>query len=147
MTVQASHLTTEQRLQAIEDKQAITETINSYGPALDDERREDYLDLWTEGASLTWPGSRVIGHDALGAAFDAHSRPPGSLKPMHMVSNIRIFLDGDRAEASSYWVRLNGDASGVTPFAYGRYRDVLVRCPDGRWRFHERTTEVVAFTK
>jgi ketosteroid isomerase-like protein len=148
VTAQADHLTVEQRLRAVEDKEAITETINSYGPALDDERRDDYLDLWADGASLIWPGSpAIVGRDAIGAAFDAHRRPQGARRPMHVVSNLRITLDGDRAEATSYWVRFNGDDGRVRPFAYGRYRDLLVRCPDGRWRFSERSTEAAAVEK
>jgi hypothetical protein len=54
----------------------------------------------------------------------------------------RIDLAGDRATADSYFARLAAASEGPQLASFGRYRDVLTRCPDGRWRFGERRTEL-----
>ena len=77
------------------------------------------------------------------AAFRSHSHAPKNWHK-HLVMNSLIDVDGDRAVASSMFARL--DPFDDTPQIrnFGRYRDICVRCPDGKWRFSERRVEVEA---
>jgi hypothetical protein len=54
-------------------------------------------------------------------------------------------VDGGVATAESFWLAVNseGGSAGGQPniMAFGRYKDRLRRCPDGRWRFTERVCE------
>jgi hypothetical protein len=50
----------------------------------------------------------------------------------------QIRLDGDRAAVESGFARLDESAVGPLVRSFGRYRDELVRCEDGRWRFSQR---------
>lgn len=53
-----------------------------------------------------------------------------------------MFLEGDRATVQSIFARLDDDSGFPELCSFGRYRDVLVCCADGAWRFEERLTEV-----
>lgn len=87
----------------------------------------------------------VVGHDQLRAMVGAHTRAPQAWHK-HGLMNVEVVVDGDRADAQSYFVRV--DASGVTTGAFirafGRYVDELVRCGDGRWRIMRRHCELEA---
>jgi hypothetical protein len=51
-------------------------------------------------------------------------------------------VDGDRCVVHSYFMVLTAHPTGSFVRVFGRYRDRLVRCPDGRWRFEERVCEI-----
>ena len=53
-----------------------------------------------------------------------------------------IEVDGDTATCSSYLAVVMEHDDEPILRVFGRYRDRLVRCPDGRWRFRERIAEV-----
>jgi hypothetical protein len=55
-----------------------------------------------------------------------------------------VNFNGARALVDSMFERLDTYAHGPGIHSYGRYRDVLVRCEDGRWRFLERACELEA---
>jgi hypothetical protein len=59
-----------------------------------------------------------------------------------MLCEPRVEVDGDRARVDSYFARIDLDPTGSFIRAFGRYRDTLVRCPDGRWRFEHRIAEI-----
>ena len=52
-----------------------------------------------------------------------------------------VLLWPDRASAESMFARLDDYACGPAVRSFGRYRDSLVRCADGHWRFTERFAE------
>jgi 3-phenylpropionate/cinnamic acid dioxygenase small subunit len=153
----------EQRLRAVEDQRSILDTIYQYCHSLDYGLEDDWLDCFTDSAVWDWqirddviaaaleaqglPSKpvRVEGIDKLRQMVKGHTRPPERWHK-HTVSNTRISLDGDRATAASYFVRV--DASLVDSSAYirafGRYLDTLVRCTDGKWRIEERRCELEA---
>lgn len=130
----------ERRLRALEDERSILDTLYAYGHALDYGWRDVWLDCWTETAVLRWPHAAYTGHEEIGAAFDGHSHAPERFHK-HLLVEPRIRLDGDRATADSYFARLDNGDEGPYVRSFGRYRDVLVRCPDGRWRIQERLAE------
>jgi ketosteroid isomerase-like protein len=127
----------EARLQRLEDEREILDTLYKYGHSIDYGIREQWIDCWTEDAVLHWPHATFTGHEEIGHAFDTHSHAPEAYHK-HFLVEPRIRVDGDRATADSYFTRLNDSPSGPVVRSFGRYRDVLVRCDDGRWRINER---------
>lgn len=130
----------EARLRRLEDERAILDVLHAYGHSIDYGDRALWIDCWTEDAALIWPHATYTGHTEIGAAFDAHSHAPEKFHKHFMVEP-RIHVDGDSATVDSYFTRLDAGPDGPFVRSMGRYRDRLVRCADGRWRFAERLTE------
>jgi ketosteroid isomerase-like protein len=76
------------------------------------------------------PDDFTEGRDAILAAFKA--RPPRTTR--HIVSNIRVDIDGENATASSQILLFTGP--DMAPLV-GSYADKLIRTSEG-WRFLER---------
>ena len=133
--------TLEARLRRLEDERDILQTLYLYGHSLDDGREDVFMDCWAPDAVLHWPDRPPIrSHEALRAAFRAHTHAPLSWHK-HMLMLPRVQIAGDRATVDSMFARLDRYADGPAVRSFGRYRDVLVRCADGRWRFVERMAE------
>jgi len=122
--------TIEARLRSLEDERAILQTLYLYGHSLDDGREDVFMDCWTP----------IAGVAALREAFRAHSHAPLAWHK-HMLFLPRVRVEGDRAVVDSMFARLDRYASGPAVRSFGRYRDVLLRCADGRWRLQERIAE------
>jgi ketosteroid isomerase-like protein len=130
------------RLRELEDERAILRTLYTYAHALDYDSEAEWIDCWEENAVLYWPGREPIrGREEIAEAFRAHPHAPGTYWK-HFLVEPRIDLTGDRATVDSYFARLTADSDGPQLASFGRYRDVLVRCRDGRWRFDERRAEL-----
>ena len=130
----------ERRLQALEDERSILDTLYAYAHSLDYGVRGEWIDCWAPDAVLYWPHATFEGRDAIGEAFDGHSHAPEAYHK-HFLVEPRVAIDGARATVDSYFARLNDSPEGPVVRSFGRYRDVLVRCDDGRWRFQERRLE------
>jgi ketosteroid isomerase-like protein len=131
----------EERLRLLEDERAILQTLYAYGHGLDYGLEEAFLDCWTDDAVLAWPARPpFVGRAAIAQAFRQHTHAP-DVYHKHLVLDPRIALDADSATVDCYFARLDGYPEGPQIKSFGRYRDVLVRCDDGRWRFRERRTE------
>lgn len=132
----------EQRLRQLEDEKAILNTLYAYGHYLDYGLEDAWIDCWSEGAVLDWPGRAFMrGHAELRAGFRAHSHAPDTYHK-HMVVAPMITVQGDTATVQSMFARLDRYEDGPGIRAFGRYRDTLIRCPDGRWRFTERLPDI-----
>lgn len=135
------------RLQAIEDRNAILDTLMRYGNALDYGDVERLVDCFTEDAVReTWrpDGTCNRWEGAAGTREFAmtHSHAPDKYHK-HLILNSVVELHGDAAEVDSYMFRVdagNGDKSYV--WGFGRYLDSMQRCADGRWRIHKRVTRI-----
>jgi hypothetical protein len=117
------------------DRLRIEEHISTLARCLDEREFEALRHLFTADATVTTPGGTATGHDALvDQARRRHSVDEGV---QHIVTNLLVELDGDRAS-----VRANllvGFAhSGHTdplPYLLGEvYRFTLLRTKEG-WRF------------
>ena len=137
------------RLQRLEDDAAIRETLYAYGSALDYGDREQFLRCFTADAEYVVTmrlapdgGMTFRGHDELGAYFDGHTHAPDAWHK-HVTTNIVAAIDGDTAEVTSYFLRVDAgaDAAPATVLASGRYVDVVVR-DGGSWRIRSRRCEV-----
>jgi ketosteroid isomerase-like protein len=131
----------EDRVRLLEDERAIVQTLYTYGHGIDYDLEPEFLDCWTSDAVLHWPDrDPLVGREAIAAAFRAHTHAPDVFHK-HFIAEPRIVIEGDRATSDCYFARVDQYDEGPQIRSFGRYRDVLVRCPDGRWRFQERRTE------
>jgi ketosteroid isomerase-like protein len=149
--------TLEDRIRALEDEREITRTLLQYVHEIDQgEDPAAFGDCFTDDgiwwASIDGPfaglgGSRHEGRTDIEHWFSgmprlkkeaagAQTTPRGKSK--HYLISPDIQVDGDRATAESYHLETTADQIGPLITSMGRYLDVLVRCPDGRWRIAER---------
>jgi 3-phenylpropionate/cinnamic acid dioxygenase small subunit len=138
------------RLQALEAERGVLAALYRYGHALDYGAEADWIDCFAAAAhyEIREPGPGTTcsvrsydGRDELAAFAAGHTRAPERFHK-HLVADPVIAVDGDRANAVSYFLRLDDVDGERVVYAFGRYRDELVRCTDGRWRFAERIAEV-----
>lgn len=133
-----------QRLQVLEDERSILQTMYAYAHSLDYGLEAEFLDCWHEKAELHWSDrDPAHGHAAITTAFRGHTHAPDAYHK-HLVIQPRIAIDGDRATATSYFLRLDRYQPGPKVRNFGRYHDVFIRCDDGRWRFLERRVDLEA---
>jgi len=109
---------------------------------------EDYIACFTEGAAweladaggLPMAVQRVVGrHDLMTGVHTRRTagiQGPGS-HTRHDVSSITVDVDGDRAEARSYFRYYTGTDAVPTIVALGTYTDSFVRGASG-WLLHQR---------
>jgi ketosteroid isomerase-like protein len=108
-------------------------------------------DLDTYGSMLlpdtTWqmPGAPLAtGRDAI-VENARNRRATGGLGPgshtRHLVSTVRIVLDGDSATGQACWQFWGDTASAPVLRAMGRYEDTFRRTSDG-WKYASRTAIV-----
>lgn len=131
--------TIEERLRRLEDESAILQTMYNYAHSLDYGDEATFIDCWHEEATLHWTSRGAQkGHDAIREGFRWHTHAPDAWHKHFMVEPL-ITIVGDRATVQSMYTRMDRYENGPQFRSYGRYKDVLVRCKDGRWRFMERT--------
>jgi hypothetical protein len=135
-----------------EDERAIRHTMNLYAHAMDYGEEEIWRDCFTDDALFLVSDAqkdfeeiyRVQGDAKLSAYIAAYPRPP-EVFAKHICTQILIRIDDRVAISESFWLAINssGGPEGGQPniMAFGRYKDRLVPCPDGRWRFEERICE------
>jgi 3-phenylpropionate/cinnamic acid dioxygenase small subunit len=126
-------------LRTLQDKQEITEICYRYGYAVD--RRD-----WTALAGLFTPDADAYyldlppchGYQAIEDTCRVALTPLSATQ--HLIANVVVQLDGDRAQSSCYLQAqhvMAGTPGGDTFIIAGRYDDELVRTGDG-WRIRER---------
>lgn len=127
-----------QRLQRLEDLQAIKQLFIDYGHHLDAGDFAAYAGLFArDGTVQLGPVGKAQGREAIQALLEKALRAQvGST--YHLISGPRISLEGDQASSEVMWTVLRRDPHGLpTVMATGRHRDNLVR-EDGQWRFKSR---------
>ena len=138
------------RLDRLEAERAIVATLYAYGHALDYGDRDQFLGCFTPDAVYvvamrigTDRGFKFHGHRELTQYFDGHTHAPAAWHK-HVTTNPMIRVEGDRATATSYFVRVDAGAKAAPAaiVASGRYLDELVRDATGGWRISSRRCEV-----
>jgi hypothetical protein len=128
-------------LQALIDRQAITDLIYRYCRAVDRIDAELGYTVWHDDAAADYGPSifQGSGRGFIDFVCEQHRR---ALTHTHHVSNIVIALDGDRAGSESYVTATarfaHGDQVKQITF-WGRYVDQWSR-RNGRWAIEKRTT-------
>jgi hypothetical protein len=142
-----------ERLQHLEDKAAIYTVLERFFEYQETGNRDAYANLFAPNGELILR----VGHQKGGPegirgnrrSGDSNARDETPTEPnRHILSNVRIELDGDKATAVSRWTLLvpSSDGTilppGLPPRVYrvagtGQYCDKLVR-HDGEWKLLQR---------
>jgi uncharacterized protein (TIGR02246 family) len=123
----------------LEDRAAIHDLFTRYCCALDNGEVETVVGCFTADAALKSPLIDIKGHHEIRAFAGrfAAQRAAGT-QFRHMVTNIAVTLDGDRATATAYLLVLISRGHSHRTLPPGRYECDLVK-QDGHWRFSHRT--------
>jgi uncharacterized protein (TIGR02246 family) len=133
----------EARLQALEDREAIRALIAEYRRALDEKDFDAYAELFGDDGEFVTDATGSVRGRAEILAMLAGLQAAGALTvaagdDRHLVSNVEIELDGDRAAVSSTWVYVTRESDGAPLLRMvGHYDDDLRRTAAG-WRFARR---------
>lgn len=128
----------EERLQRLEDRDAIHQLFVDYGRHLDAGDIDAYAALFTEdGEVMLGPMGRVQGRSEIHALMSkVLTGKVGSA--FHIISSPRVELAGDTATSEVMWTVLQRDAEGKPKLtSLGRHVDQL-RKEDGVWRIAQR---------
>jgi hypothetical protein len=134
--------TLEEKLQYLLDLEEIRALLLEYGDTLDRRDLAGYSRLFAKTGKWTGPyvGS-ATGPDAILALLEENLPKVAGDKPSgahHLMTNMRIEINGDRATAWSRWTYVvPGPKREPTLLLSGHYDDVLTR-EAGRWRFQSR---------
>jgi hypothetical protein len=136
------HGTAEERLQQLEDREAIRQLLTDYGRFLDQRDFASFSQLFAEKEG-EWDGGmgkakgpeeiRKLMESTIGKNTEKIGMPN-----YHLFTNETISLHGDRADAMTKWIFVvQGEGGGPHPLVLGHYVDSLVR-EAGRWKFLRR---------
>jgi uncharacterized protein (TIGR02246 family) len=129
------------RVQALEDREAISRLFMEYRRCLDEKDFSGYAALFsTEGEFMAQElharGRAEIEKLVEGMRGDLLTAVAGD--DLHVVANPEITVDGDTATARSTWIYIvRAEDGGPSLCKVGHYDDELVR-EDGQWRFARR---------
>jgi len=142
---QASRSSVEARLKVIEDERQIQDLLIEYGHDLDTRDYVAYGKLFAKNG--TWDGSLGLhkGPEDITAmlAQPKSGRTPPPFDPknvqsFHLMTNLVIHVEGDRATARSKWTFFTKSTDNKpVPTLSGHYQDTLIR-EDGQWKFLSR---------
>jgi len=131
-------------LQEISDRLELGDLVVAYSSAVDQRDWDAYERLFVADATIDYTEAGGIrGAPADVRAWLAQVMPSFPAY-QHMVSNIELVLDGDRASGRSMLfnpMALPGIGGATVAFVGLWYRDRFVRTADG-WRFTERYEEL-----
>jgi 3-phenylpropionate/cinnamic acid dioxygenase small subunit len=133
------------RVQRIEDEKQIRDVMVQYGQYLDVLDLASYAQLFAkegEWSGLLSEYTTIKGPEniraAMEKAFAERTYDPQRITNLHLISNIKIDVDGDRATGYSRWTVLSRNESDAPHVRVsGRYEDVFIR-EEGRWKFRSR---------
>jgi 3-phenylpropionate/cinnamic acid dioxygenase small subunit len=124
---------------AVEEKDAIREVLAEYCFRLDDGRFDEMAAVFTEDGTWDTAFGKATGRRAIAElarslrARVAEPRP----RAVHLVTNIVIALDGERATVRSNWMVMQNSPEGPRIGSGGAYDDEMVK-EGGRWLFRYR---------
>jgi hypothetical protein len=132
----------------LEEKDAIRDVLSEYCFCLDGGLHAEMAALFApDGVWETAFGSGV-GREGIKDLLSRIGRPSGAEpRAVHLVGNIVIKIDGDRAQVRSNWVEPQNSRRGPVIEAAGGYHDEMVKL-NGKWLFkHRRIDRFVADTR
>lgn len=123
--------------QGLEDKEAIRDLLSEYCVCLDNDRFAEFAALFTPDGTWETAFGSATGRADIEVLVRRIAGDPPRPKRIHMVSNIVIRLQGDRAAVTANWIMpVTGDR-GPAIDSGGSYADDLAK-QDGRWLFRHR---------
>jgi uncharacterized protein (TIGR02246 family) len=137
----SSNATVEERLQKLEDTEAIRSLLIDYGRALDQRDFKAYGQLFaSDGVWKGGMGSATSPERIQKMVEDGFSRMSPDLyeDSHHVMTSLDIEVDGDTARTWSRWLWVvEGPDGKPRAERAGHYEDTLVR-EDGQWKFKHR---------
>lgn len=134
-----------ERLQRLEDAEAIRNLIASYGPLADAGESQAVAEIWAEDGEYDIGGFSVArGREAVAGAIDSEvHRGLMAGGCAHVLTPHHIALDGDRATATGYSIvyREQGDSFEAWRVSANRWE--LARQADGAWRATRRVNRLL----
>ena len=136
------------QIQQLGDRQAIADLIARLGLMLDEKRFDEAASILAETVTVKTPGGAAQGREAVAA----QARRNHTVRTQHVITNLLIQLDGDRAQARANLVAtfapdpgsrlvINGEEQPASYLTLGEvYRFGAVRTEDG-WRLSRIETE------
>ena len=124
---------------AVEEKDAIREVLAEYCFRLDGGRYDEMAALFTADGTWDTAFGKATGRAAIaGLARDLRVRA-GANRPraVHLVTNIAIALDGERADVRSNWTTVQNSPEGPKIGSGGGYADQMVKEGE-QWLFRYR---------
>src|SRR5471032_66000 len=147
MTEQAQAEELIERIARVHARQQVHYTINCGVRALDYGTPDDYADCFTADAiykGVVPDGSvqRSRGTEELRRFAAEFKWPPGVMR--HWLGCSDIEIDSSEARVTSLKGALGAGPAGVVMRMVGRNTDTLASCPEGRWRFASRLSEIIS---
>ena len=132
----------EERLQRLEDLEAIRQIVIDYAVALDEKDAETYLAQFSEQGEWVLGSMVKKGKDEIRALVDGlfRHRPDDfvNLESFEITFHPQIILKGDRATMKvAHLATRRGPGGNPVPVLMGRYQDELTR-EDGTWKILRR---------
>jgi SnoaL-like domain len=141
------------RLQKTEDRQAIEQLMmGDYPRALDSSNWKVYASFFAQDGELILGADSAKGPAAIEAYFNrprapraggaaaapaAPAAPAGPRATKHVVTNLTVQLNGDRAAAQAYWQTVSSRNGSTVIAGAGHYEDMLKK-ESGVWKFARR---------
>lgn len=132
----------EERLQELEDKEAIRQIVIDYAAALDAQDAEAYAALFADDAEWVNGGIVRKGKEEIKALIAGlfPTRPDDfvNLESFEVTFHPQIRLDGDRATMrSGHLLFRRAPGGNPVPVLFGRYQDEFIR-EHGEWKILRR---------
>ena len=138
------------RLESLEGERNILQTLlYRYGHCIDYGLEQEWIGLFTEDGVFDirrrhgGDNRRYEGRKALADFIAGHSRAPKKYHKHLLIEPIITLISKKSAAVESYFVRVDEIEGKPCIYAFGRYRDQLLK-HGGRWLFKERIVEVEA---
>jgi hypothetical protein len=132
------------------DDRALIEDLQArYLFAFDFGDAEGYANTFAPDGILDFGWGEIKGRAAIAKFIEdgrqrtvaARANTPAGERPRigrHIINNIVVTIDGDKARALAYWTHMTSDKTGYgTVDFFGHYEDDLIKL-DGQWYFARR---------
>jgi 3-phenylpropionate/cinnamic acid dioxygenase small subunit len=122
----------------MDDLAQIHQLYAHYSWTLDEKHHEEWLECFTEDGVMEGPTfGRHAGREELRQFIAKYKAASGMFQVRHIISNIRVEIQGDSAVGSCYVLHYRTHRGRTELNAIGGYRDQL-RKVNGRWLFSDR---------
>jgi uncharacterized protein (TIGR02246 family) len=124
---------------AVEEKDAIREVVAEYCFRLDDARFDEMAALFTEDGTWDTAFGKATGRQAIAELARSLRTRVAEPRPsaVHLVTNIVIALDGERATVRSNWMVMQNSPEGPRIGSGGADDDEMAK-EGGRWLLRYR---------
>lgn len=127
----------EPQLQQLADRLAITDVVNRYAEAIDRRDWDLLRTCFAPDGRIRGPRHELVGPDAIVA--DMQATTGATATTQHFIGNVRVEVDGDRAQARSYLIATSSHpGTRALRRMHATYEDELIRTDEG-WRIALRT--------